>query len=345
MALREAASHVNTQYKELCSFPAIERDVACVAPADQSSADVLEFIRRLRLPNFEQVKLFDIFNYMLHGTVHRQPDIAENILFPVVSHTVRIHLFIGKSFIVLLITLFLFGSSRGDREFMHIHPQYNCRFARSIGRNSVCRSGTGTGNSGDQRIFAAFFRNRQKTFNKTVFFRKLHMDFADAVVLFDHIFCRGDGNLGFFEFLNTILPEQIKVIRSGQSGTDFFRFHRYAAIRRVGGEIVCPLSGLAARRSISTGLCHNKTGRIKFGRKSEGIVFCHIDHIRFAQLFTAGVIDSQSVSSGSELAAIFIQNCGGKIDRFANFPDFVGNRADLDGGGSKHHRQHQQQDR
>ena len=60
-ALRDAASHVNTQYKELCAFPAIERDVACVAPADQSNADVLEFIRRLRLPNFEQVKLFDIF--------------------------------------------------------------------------------------------------------------------------------------------------------------------------------------------------------------------------------------------------------------------------------------------
>ena len=35
--------------------------MACVAPADQSNADVLEFIRRLRLPNFEQVKLFDIF--------------------------------------------------------------------------------------------------------------------------------------------------------------------------------------------------------------------------------------------------------------------------------------------
>ena len=61
VALRTAASRIKIQYKELCAFPAIERDVACVAPASASNAEVLEFIRRLRLPNFDQVKLFDIF--------------------------------------------------------------------------------------------------------------------------------------------------------------------------------------------------------------------------------------------------------------------------------------------
>ncbi|MDD3154335.1 MAG: phenylalanine--tRNA ligase subunit beta [Victivallaceae bacterium] len=49
-------------YKGFSLFPASTRDVAFVAESSLTNAAVLEFIRRLKLPNLESAALFDIFS-------------------------------------------------------------------------------------------------------------------------------------------------------------------------------------------------------------------------------------------------------------------------------------------
>lgn len=56
-----AADHGYSYYVPFSLYPATSRDVAFVAPETLDHADILEFIRRCKLPNLESAKLFDIF--------------------------------------------------------------------------------------------------------------------------------------------------------------------------------------------------------------------------------------------------------------------------------------------
>ena len=48
-------------FKELAQFPSTTRDVALVAPAAMEHAEIVEFVRRCKLPDLESVQLFDVF--------------------------------------------------------------------------------------------------------------------------------------------------------------------------------------------------------------------------------------------------------------------------------------------
>ncbi|MBR7121275.1 MAG: phenylalanine--tRNA ligase subunit beta [Lentisphaeria bacterium] len=60
-ALIDAASHVKKSCKPLAQFPGTTRDIAFVAPETLTHGEVIDFIRKCKAPNFESVRLFDIF--------------------------------------------------------------------------------------------------------------------------------------------------------------------------------------------------------------------------------------------------------------------------------------------
>jgi len=60
-SLIAAASHVKKSCKVLAQFPGTTRDIAFVAPESLASGEVIDFIRKCKAPNFESVRLFDIF--------------------------------------------------------------------------------------------------------------------------------------------------------------------------------------------------------------------------------------------------------------------------------------------
>ena len=51
----------NVTFKELAQFPSTSRDVALIAPAAMENAEIVEFVRKCKLPDLESVRLFDIF--------------------------------------------------------------------------------------------------------------------------------------------------------------------------------------------------------------------------------------------------------------------------------------------
>ena len=48
-------------FKELAQFPSTTRDVALVAPAAMEHAEIVDFVRKCKLPDLESVQLFDVF--------------------------------------------------------------------------------------------------------------------------------------------------------------------------------------------------------------------------------------------------------------------------------------------
>ena len=56
-----SASVKPVYYQPLTQFPGTERDVAFIAPADLENAKVISFLKRLKVPNLTDVRLFDIF--------------------------------------------------------------------------------------------------------------------------------------------------------------------------------------------------------------------------------------------------------------------------------------------
>ena len=60
-ALIGAAERVKKSCKPLAQFPGTARDIAFVAPAVLTHGEVIDFIRKCKAPNFEGVRLFDIF--------------------------------------------------------------------------------------------------------------------------------------------------------------------------------------------------------------------------------------------------------------------------------------------
>ena len=51
----------NVTFKDLAQFPATARDVALVAPAAMEHAEIVDFVRKCKLPDLESVRLFDVF--------------------------------------------------------------------------------------------------------------------------------------------------------------------------------------------------------------------------------------------------------------------------------------------
>ena len=60
-ALINAAGRVKKSCKPLAQFPGTTRDIAFVAPETLTHGEVIDFIRKCKAPNFESVRLFDIF--------------------------------------------------------------------------------------------------------------------------------------------------------------------------------------------------------------------------------------------------------------------------------------------
>ena len=60
-ALTGAASRVRKSCKALAQFPGTTRDIAFIAPETLTHGEVIDFIRKCKAPNFESVRLFDIF--------------------------------------------------------------------------------------------------------------------------------------------------------------------------------------------------------------------------------------------------------------------------------------------
>lgn len=56
-----AADHGYSYYVPFSLYPATTRDVAFIAPEKLDNAEVLEFIRKCKLPNVESARLFDLF--------------------------------------------------------------------------------------------------------------------------------------------------------------------------------------------------------------------------------------------------------------------------------------------
>ena len=60
-ALIGAATRVKKSCKALAQFPGTTRDIAFIAPETLTHGEVIDFIRKCKAPNFESVRLFDIF--------------------------------------------------------------------------------------------------------------------------------------------------------------------------------------------------------------------------------------------------------------------------------------------
>ena len=60
-SLLDAAGHVKKSCKALAQFPGTARDIAFIAPETLTHGEVIDFIRKCKVPNFEAVRLFDIF--------------------------------------------------------------------------------------------------------------------------------------------------------------------------------------------------------------------------------------------------------------------------------------------
>ncbi len=60
-ALLNAAAKVEKSCKPLAQYPGTARDIAFTAPDTLTHGEVIDFIRRCKVPNFESVRLFDIF--------------------------------------------------------------------------------------------------------------------------------------------------------------------------------------------------------------------------------------------------------------------------------------------
>lgn len=60
-ALLAAAVKVEKSCKPLAQYPGTTRDIAFTAPESLTHGEVIDFIRRCKAPNFESVRLFDIF--------------------------------------------------------------------------------------------------------------------------------------------------------------------------------------------------------------------------------------------------------------------------------------------
>lgn len=60
-ALLNAAGRVKKSCAPLAQYPGTSRDIAFTAPASLTHGEVIDFIRRCKAPNFESVRLFDIF--------------------------------------------------------------------------------------------------------------------------------------------------------------------------------------------------------------------------------------------------------------------------------------------
>lgn len=64
--LQKAGS--KTAFREIAKYPAVERDLAMVVPKAMPYGDVEEGIKRLRLPQLQDVRLFDVFESEKLGT-------------------------------------------------------------------------------------------------------------------------------------------------------------------------------------------------------------------------------------------------------------------------------------
>ncbi len=60
-ALLNASAKVEKNCKPLAQYPGTTRDIAFTAPENLTHGEVIDFIRRCKAPNFESVRLFDIF--------------------------------------------------------------------------------------------------------------------------------------------------------------------------------------------------------------------------------------------------------------------------------------------
>ena len=60
-ALLNAAAHVKKSCRPLAQFPGTSRDIAFIAPESLTHGEVIDFIRKCKAPDFESVRLFDIF--------------------------------------------------------------------------------------------------------------------------------------------------------------------------------------------------------------------------------------------------------------------------------------------
>jgi phenylalanyl-tRNA synthetase beta chain len=60
-ALLNAASRVRKSCSPLAQYPGTSRDIAFTSPESLTHGEVIDFIRRCKAPNFESVRLFDIF--------------------------------------------------------------------------------------------------------------------------------------------------------------------------------------------------------------------------------------------------------------------------------------------
>lgn len=61
MSALVGAAARKVEFKELAQFPATSRDVALVAPAEMEHAEIVEFVKKCKLPDLESVRLFDVF--------------------------------------------------------------------------------------------------------------------------------------------------------------------------------------------------------------------------------------------------------------------------------------------
>jgi len=60
-ALLQAARRAAAKYKPAAQYPATARDIAFVASSGLTCGEIIEFVRRKKLPDLESVRLFDIF--------------------------------------------------------------------------------------------------------------------------------------------------------------------------------------------------------------------------------------------------------------------------------------------
>jgi len=67
-AVMKLVSNQTLTIKELPRFPAVMRDISMVVPKRLAYADVENSVNKLKLPNLQEVKLFDIFESEKLGT-------------------------------------------------------------------------------------------------------------------------------------------------------------------------------------------------------------------------------------------------------------------------------------
>ena len=179
---------------------------------------------------------------------------------------------------------------------------------------------TGTGHTGNGRIFSRFIGNGKKAVDKSGFIGKRNRQAGNFVSGVIQFLIPYHSDIGFFKFFETICPEFMKIFRHTSTLPDLFRFDCGSA---QSGQItgIHPFGNFIICKSIIRGFDQNKSGVIKRHRESKRITLGKIDRKSFFHNFQT-VAHCQSEFAGTHQFSFAFPRSNFESDFFTGTVNF-----------------------